>query len=329
MRAIVYSATGGTDVIGLSDDVAEPVVGSDDALVEVAFAGLNRADILERRGMYAVPAGAVPTPGMEYSGIVRAVGERVTTVEPGDRVCGLVVSGAHAVRLAANAGTLSKIPSGVSLRDAAAIPEAFMTAHDALFGRAAFALGESVVVHAVGSSVGLAATGLARAAGGVAIGTSRSPGKLERAKEHGLDYGFVLDDKWVGRVHAATNGRGADVILDFVGAPMLEDNLRALAQRGRIVQIGAMGGSAAKIDLGALMGKRAALHGTVLRSRPLEEKVALAKLFSRALLPMFERGDLKAEIDAVFPLDRMAEAHAHMEADKNFGKILIEIAAET
>ena len=196
-------------------------------------------------------------------------------------------------------------------------------------GRAAFALGESVVVHAVGSSVGLAATALARAAGGLTIGTSRNAEKLERAKAHGLQYGFVLDETWTGRTLAATNGRGADVVLDFVGAPMLDANLRALAARGRIVQIGTMGGSSAKIDLGTLMGKRAALHGTVLRSRPIDEKIALAKIFERTLLPMFERGDLRAEIDSVFPLDRMAAAHARMEADENFGKIVIEVAGES
>jgi NADPH:quinone reductase-like Zn-dependent oxidoreductase len=325
MRAVVYSGTGGTEVIAIRDDVAEPVVGTGDVLVDVAYAGLNRADILERRGTYAVPPGHVATPGMEYSGIVRAAGAAVTSLAVGDRVCGLVVSGAHAARLAVNALLVSKVPTGVGLRAAAAIPEAFMTAHDALFSRGRFALGESVVVHAVGSSVGLAATALAKAAGGVTIGTSRTESKLERATAHGLDYGFVLDGTWVGRVHAATNARGADVILDFVGAPMLDDNLKALAPRGRIVQIGSMGGTTASINLGLLMGKRAELHGTVLRSRSLDEKATLATYFTRALLPMFARGELRAEIDGVFPIDRIADAHAHMEADKNFGKIVIEI----
>ncbi len=328
MRAAVYAGNGGTDVIQIRDDVAEPELGSDDAIVDVAFAGLNRADVLERRGLYAVPPGAVPTPGMEYSGVVRAIGARVTSVAVGERVCGLVVSGAHAARLSANAGTLSKVPDELSLRDAAAIPEAFMTAHDALFTRGGFALGQTVVIHAVGSSVGLAATALAKAAGGVAIGTSRTPSKLERARDHGLAFAFLLDDAWVESVTAATGGRGADVILDFVGAPILDANLRALAPGGRIVQIGTMAGAAANVNLGILMVKRAALHGTVLRSRPLEEKVALAKFFTRALLPMFERGELRAEVDAVLPLDRLADAHAHMEADKNFGKIVIEIGGE-
>jgi NADPH:quinone reductase-like Zn-dependent oxidoreductase len=328
VRGLVYEGTGGTDVIAVRDDVAEPVVGSDEALVEVAFAGLNRADILERRGMYAVPPGAVPIPGMEYSGTVRAVGANVKQVAAGDRVCGIVVSGAHAALLSANALVLSKVPDGVSLRVAAAIPEAFMTAHDALTSRAAFALGESVVIHAVGSSVGLAATALVKAAGGVSIGTSRTQSKLDRARDHGLDLGFLLDENWVTKVQTATKARGADIILDFVGGPMLDANLRALAPGGRIVQIGTMGGAAGQINLGLLMGKRAALHGTVLRSRPLEEKIALAKYFARALLPLFETGILRPEIDSVYPLARAAEAHAHMEADQNFGKILLEIKGE-
>jgi NADPH:quinone reductase-like Zn-dependent oxidoreductase len=146
--------------------------------------------------------------------------------------------------------------------------------------------------------------------------------------EHGLDFGFLLDDQWAARVTEATQGRGADVILDFVGAPLLGANLRALAAGGRIVQIGAMGGATGPIELGLLMSKRAALHGTVLRPRPLEEKIALAKSFTRLLLPLFERGVLRAEIDSVFPLARTAEAHARMEADKNFGKIVLEIAGE-
>ena len=328
MRAIVYGGTGGIEVVSVRDDVAEPEVGSDDALVEVAFAGLNRADVLERRGMYAVPPGAVSTPGMEYSGIVRAIGSRVRNVALGDRVCGLVVSGAFAERLSANAHVLSKVPDGVSLRDAAAIPEAFMTAHDALFSRGGFALGQTVVVHAVGSGVGLAATALAKAAGGVAIGTSRTASKLDRARDHGLDYGFALDDAWVDHVTDVTNGRGADVILDFVGAGMIDANLRALALGGRIVQIGTMGGAAGQINLGLLMGKRAAIHGTVLRSRPMPEKALLATFFTNALLPMFVRGRLRAEVDEVFPLARMADAQAHMEGDKNFGKIVVEIGGE-
>jgi len=326
MRAAVYEGTGGTDVI-VFRDVPEPALGTEDALVDVAFAGLNRADVLERQGRYPTPPTDLRIPGIEFSGTVRTVGTRVTSLQAGDRVCGLVQSGAHAERLAAPALTLSKVPRGVDLRTAAAIPEAFITAHDALFARGAFGLGQTAVVHAVGSSVGLAAVGLVKRAGGVAIGTSRTAGKLERAKAHGLDHGFALDDAWVKNVMAATGGRGADVILDFVGAPILDANVAALAPRGRIVQIGTLGGTNAALNLGPLMAKRGSLHGTVLRSRPLEEKITLAKAFVLELLPLFARGELQPEIDRVFPLDALGAAHEYMESNANFGKILIEVGA--
>jgi NADPH:quinone reductase-like Zn-dependent oxidoreductase len=326
VRAAVYEGAGGTEVIAIRD-VREPFVGTDDVLVEVAFAGLNRADILERQGRYPVPPSDIAIPGMEFSGTVLEIGARVVSLAPGDRVCGLVPAGAHAERLAAPALTLSKVPAELDLRDAAAIPEAFITAHDALFTRAGFALGQTAVVHAVGSSVGLAAVGLIRRAGGLALGTSRTADKLDRAKEHGLSSGFLLDAGWIGSVQAATGGRGADVILDFVGAPMLDQNLAALAPGGRIVQIGTMAGMSGPINLGLLMQKRAALHGTVLRSRPIEEKIALAKQFGLELLPLFARHELRAEIDALFPLADLAAAHAHMEANANFGKIVISVAA--
>lgn len=324
MRAAVYESTGGTEVIAIRE-VAEPSVGTDDALVEVAFAGLNRADVLERLGRYPTPPTDVRIPGIEFAGTVRAVGDRVTALVPGDRVCGLVQSGAHAQRLAAPALTLSKVPSGLDLRDAAAIPEAFITAHDALFARGAFALGQTALVHAVGSSVGLAAIGLIKRSGGVVLGTSRTAAKLERAAAHGLDRGFLLGDGWVQAVTAATGGRGVDVILDFLGAPYLDANVAALASGGRMVQIGTMAGQSGSFNLGVLMYKRAAVHGTVLRSRPLEEKIALAKQFSTELLPLFARGELRAEIDSTFPLKDLAGAHTHMETNANFGKILIEI----
>ncbi len=326
MRAAIYTGTGGTDVIAIRDDVPEPEFGSDDALIDVAYAGLNRADILERRGNYPAPKRDIVIPGLEFSGTVRTIGPGVSNVAVGDVVCGLVAAGAHATRLATHALTLAKIPTGVSLRDAAAIPEAFITAHDALFARGGLRLGESVLVHAVGSSVGLAAVALAKRAGALTIGTSRTATKLDRARDCGLDHGFLLDDGWVGHVLAATAARGADVILDFAGASTLDLNCKALATGGRIVQIGTMAGTRATFNLGALLMKRGALHGTVLRSRPLEEKIALTKAFEREVLPLFRRGELRPQIDSVFPLGDLADAHAHMERDANFGKIVIETA---
>lgn len=327
MRAAIYTATGDTRSIAIRDDVPEPTCGTDDALVDVGYAGLNRADILERRGGYPAPERDLAIPGLEFSGIVRAIGSRVTTVSVGDAVCGLVAAGAHASVLATHALTLSKIPAGISTRDAAAIPEAFVTAHDALFARGRLRLGEVALVHAVGSSVGLAAIALAKRAGARTIGTSRTAVKLDRARELGLDLGVLLEAGWPRHVLTASDGRGADVVLDFAGATMLEGNCTALASRGRIVQIGTLAGTQANVNLGVLMFKRAELHGTVLRSRALDEKIALAKTFARELLPLFARGDLLPTIDSVYPLERLAEAHARMEADANFGKIVIAIGA--
>jgi len=324
MRAAIYTGTGGTEVIAIRDDVPDPEIGSDDALVAVAYAGLNRADILERRGHYPAPQRDVVIPGLEFSGTVRAIGSRVSNVAVGDAVCGLVAAGAHATMLATNALTLAKIPAGLSLRDAGAIPEAFIAADDALFARGRLRLGDVVLVHAVGSGVGLAAVALAKRAGALTVGTSRTATKLDRAHAAGLDHGFMLDDRWPGCILAASDARGADIILDFAGAAMLDHNCKALATGGRIVQIGTMAGVQATFNLGALMMKRGALHGTVLRSRPLDEKIALTKAFARGLLPLFARGELHPEVDSVFPLEALADAHEYMERDANFGKVLIE-----
>jgi putative PIG3 family NAD(P)H quinone oxidoreductase len=327
MRAARYHGAGGGEVIAL-EDVPAPEPGSDEALVEVAYAGLNRADVLERMGRYPSPGGPNAIPGMEYSGIVRAVGASVRGLAPGARVCGLTGAGAHAEFLSVTALTTIPVAPGLSLRDAAAIPEAFTTAYDALFARGHFALGQTVLVHAVGSSVGLAAAALAKAAGGHVLATSRSPGKLERAAAHGVDAGIVLDDAWSDAVRAASGPNGVDCILDFVGPATLEPNLRVLAVGGRIVQIGSLGGSKATCDLGLLMSKRATYVGTTLRTRPLDEKIALAKAFARLLMPLFGSGALRAEVDRVVPLAQLAEAHRAMEANENFGKIVLSVAPQ-
>jgi NADPH:quinone reductase len=324
MRAARYRGAGGLEVIAI-EDVAEPEVGSDDALVAVAYAGLNRADVLERMGRYPSPGGVGAIPGMEFSGIVRAVGSRVRCVAVGDRVCGLTGYGAHAELVAVPALTLVPVPEGVSLRDAGAIPESFTTAYDALFARGRFGLGEVCLVHAVGSSVGLAAAALAQRAGGFVIGTSRTTDKLERARSHGMDVGVVLGDGWVERVRAAAGGRGVDCVMDFVGGATMNGNLAVLALGGRIVQIGTLGGAKVDVDLGMLMSRRGTIVGTMLRSRPLDEKIALAREFSTRLMPLFARGALQAEVDRVVPLAQIADAHRAMEANENFGKIVIGV----
>jgi putative PIG3 family NAD(P)H quinone oxidoreductase len=323
MRAALYTGKGGAEVIAFAD-VPEPAIGPDDALVEVAYAGLNRADVLERMGRYPAPRLDPPVPGLEFSGVVRAVGANVRNVTPGDRVCGLVAAGAHAEFVAADALTLARVPDGLSLREAAALPEAFQTAHDALYARGRFAPGKSVLVHAVGSSVGLAAIALAKTGGArIVVGTSRTPEKLERAKPHGLDVALPLDDAWPEAVRSAAGG--IDCVLDFLGAPALDANVSVLATGGYVVSIGSLGGTRGSFDLGALMGRRATIVGTVLRSRPVVEKRELAAAFAREVLPAAAEGRLRAEIDRVVPLAQLAEAHAAMEANANFGKIVLAV----
>jgi NADPH2:quinone reductase len=326
MHAAVYTRFGAAEVIEIQD-VPEPELGTDDVLVDVAYAGLNRADVLERRGFYGTAASEErPIGGLEYSGTVAMTGSRVRTLHPGDRVFGIVSGRAHAEKLAVNAATAMRVPDELDLESAAAIPEAFMTAWDALFRAGGFRLGMTVVVHAAGSGVGLAALALAKAAGGTTVGTSRSASKLERAAAHGLDYGALLHDDWPAVALRVTRGRGADVVLDFVGAPIFDRNVRALATGGRIVQIGLLGGASGAIALGPFMAKRATFIGTLLRVRTLDEKAALARAFEAEIVPLFARGVLRPVIDRVFPLSEIRAAHRHMEEDANFGKILLKIA---
>jgi NADPH:quinone reductase len=326
MRAAVFTRSGDRDVIEVRE-VDDPVPGTDDVLVDVAYAGLNRADLLERRGHYGPPEPSVgpAIPGLEYAGMVAAVGGRVSKLQAGDRVFGIASGRAQAERIAVNAGTAMRIPDELPLEAAAAVPEAFMTAWDALFRAGRFRLGMTVVVHAAGSGVGLAALALAKAAGGTTVGTSRTVTKLERAAAHGLDFGALLDEDWPAVVRRVSGGRGADVVLDFIGAAAFDRNVAALAPNGRIVQIGTLGGASGSIALGPFMAKRASFIGTVLRARPLDEKIALTRGFEAEIVPLFARGILQPTIDRIFPLSEIREAHRQMEEDQNFGKILLKI----
>jgi NADPH:quinone reductase-like Zn-dependent oxidoreductase len=210
------------------------------------------------------------------------------------------------------------------LTDAGAVPEVFMTAFDALFLQLRLGMNETVLVHAVGSGVGTAALQLARGAGARVIGTSRAAAKLARAKELGLEEGVLADSGWPDRVLALTGGRGADVILDLVSGPYLEGNLRAIAPRGRMIVVGVTGGARAEIDLRALLGKRAAIVGTVLRARPLEEKIALARAFTERVLPLLASGAVRPVVDDCYRPEQVAEAHARLEASDTFGKLVLK-----
>jgi NADPH:quinone reductase-like Zn-dependent oxidoreductase len=263
-------------------------------------------------------------PGLEFAGRVAALGGEVQGFAPGDEVMGICAGGAMATHLVLHERELLRVPRGLDLAQAAAIPEVFMTAFDALFLQAGLGMGESVLIHAVGSGVGTAALQLALTAGATPIGTSRSASKLEQVKELGLRLGVVPEAQgFAEQVKRASGGEGVDVILDTVGAKYLAENLKAVAPRGRIVVIGLLGGVKAELPLGVLIAKRVSLRGSVLRSRPLEEKAALTQAFAHSALPLFERGALKPVVAKVLPMTEIREAHRAMEADELLGKLVL------
>ncbi len=325
-RAVRITSFGGPEVLSLGElALREPGFG--EVRVEVAAAGLNRADTLQRRGLYPAPPGVpADVPGLEYAGVVAALGEGVREVRVGDRVMGIVAGGAMATALVVHARETIPVPRGLSLAEAAALPEAFLTAYDALVLQAGLASGDVALVHAVGSGVGTAALQLARALGARVLGTSRTADKLARCEALGLAPSeglLVSDGKFSERVLVATGGRGCDVVLDGVGAAYLEENVRALAVGGRVVVIGLLTGASGALPLGLLLQKRARVLGSVLRSRPLEEKCALAQVFAQRLGPLFERGALRPVLDAVLPMSDVGEAHRRMEANETFAKLVL------
>lgn len=299
--------------------------GPQEVLVQIAAAGLNRADCLQRRGVYPAPPGTVPdVPGLEFSGTVAKLGGDVRGYKVGDEVMGICAGGAMATHIVMHERELVRVPRGVSLVDAAAIPEVFMTAYDAMFLQAELTMGERVLIHAVASGVGTAALQLAHAMGAVPIGTSRSHEKLEQAKKLGLRHGIVAGDQgFAEQLKSITDGAMVDVILDTVGAKYLNENLKAAAPGGRIVVIGLLGGIKAELPLGVLVAKRLSLRGSVLRSRPLEQKATLAQKFASSVVPLFDRGLLKPVIAEVMPMTEIREAHRRLEADEVVGKLVL------
>lgn len=323
MRAVVITRPGGPEVLEVVQR-AVPEPGSGEVRVRVSTSGLNRADLLQRMGRYPVPAGwPDDVPGMEIAGTVEALGPGVEGLSVGDRVMGIVGGGGYAERAVSHAATLVPVPAGMSLDDAGAVPEVFMTAFDAVFLQEGLAADETLLVHAVGSGVGTAALQMARAAGARVIGTSRTPEKIERARALGLEEGVVAGAAWPEEVLAKTDGRGADVILDLVGGPYLAGNQRVLAPRGRHIVVGVPGGPRAEVDLRLLMARRGSVRGTVLRARPVEEKTALAEAFAARVLPWLEAGAVRPVIDRVFSAAEASDAHRYMEENRNFGKILL------
>jgi putative PIG3 family NAD(P)H quinone oxidoreductase len=328
MKAVVFEGKGGPEILAVKE-LPDPVPSRGEVLVRVRAAALNRADLLQRRGLYPPPPGTRPdVPGLELAGEVAAVGEGVTAWRPGDRVMAITAGEAQAELCLVHERMLLPIPAGLSFTDAAALPEAGITSHDALLTLGGLRPGMPVLVHAVGSGVATLALQLARAAGATVLGTSRTPVKLERAKALGLDHGILVQGdppRFADEVRKLTNGEGTPLVLEFVGGPYLAEDLAALAGGGRVVVIGTMGGPKAQVDLGALLRARATVVGTVLRPRPLEEKIAATRAFARDVLPLVAAGKVKPVVDAVLPLAAAREAHARMERNDSFGKLVLDL----
>lgn len=323
MRAVVITEHGGPEVLALRERHApEPAPG--EIRVRVRASSLNRGDLLQRRGLYPAPPGAPQdVPGLEFAGEVESAGADVGLWAPGNRVMGIVPGGGHAEYVVLHEREAIRVPHQLSLEDAAAVPEVFLTAYDALFRILDLQVGERLLIHAVGSGVGTAALQLARAAGATVVGTSRTAEKLQRARELGLEHAVRAGDEWPERVEEALGEESVHAVMELVGAVNLPGDLRVLSPRGRIAVIGTMGGATTALDLRALMQKRARIEGTVLRTRPLEEKIALAREFSLHVLPLLTSGKVHPVVDRVLPAAGVAEAHRYMEENRNFGKVVL------
>jgi NADPH2:quinone reductase len=323
MRAVIYSGAGGPEVITIGQ-VPKPEVRPEHIRVRVHAAGLNRADLVQRRGQYAAPPGwPADIPGLEYAGEVEAVRE-APRWKVGDRVMGLVGGGAQAELVTVHQDEALPIPPGLSFVEAAAIPEAFLTAYDALVTRGRVAAGDRVLIHAVGSGVGTAAAQIAKHLGATVLGTSRSADKLARALVYGLDGG--IDTSRTGFRDAV--GEPVDVILDVLGGPALADNLHVLAPRGRLVLLGFLAGSRTSADVGPILRKRLEVIGTMMRTRGLEERVPLVREFAERMLPLFDQRiehatPLRPVLERVYPMAELADAHRSLEGNETFGKVVM------
>ncbi|TAM56410.1 NAD(P)H-quinone oxidoreductase [bacterium] len=326
MLAATIPSFGGPEAIEIAQ-VPTPIPGPQEVLVRVRTAGLNRAELMQRQGKYPAPPGGDNTRlGLELMGEVAALGPAVTRWRTGDRVMGLVIDGAQAQFVAVHERALAPVPANLSDVEAGAVPEAYITAHDALFTIGGLRPGFDVLIHAIGSGVSVAGLQLARAAGARVFGTARTAEKLTRAQRLGLDVAIDVSatpafDEEVRRVAPA----GVALVIDYVGVPYFDRNLHALAPQGRLVLVGSLGGQRGEVNMALVLGRRLRVEGTTMRARPFEQRCAAIQAFAREVVPLLERGVVKPVVDRTYPLERLAEAHRAMEANVNFGKIVIEI----
>jgi len=326
MKAVVFVGKGGPEVVEVRE-VSDPSPARGEVLVRVKAAALNRADLLQRRGLYPPPPGTrEDVPGLELAGEVVRCGEGVAAWKAGDRVMAIASGEAQAELAVVHERMLVRIPDGLSFEQAGALPEACVTSHDALFTLGGLRPGWPVLVHAVGSGVSTAALQIAKAAGATVIGTSRTSAKLDRAKALGMDHGILVgrdEPRFAEDVRRLLGGKGVPLVLDFVGGPYAPENVASLALGGRIVVIGTMGAPKGTVDLGVLMRARGSIVGTVLRPRPLDEKIQATQAFARDVLPLLAAGKVKPVVDAALPMARVREAHERMEKNESFGKLVL------
>jgi putative PIG3 family NAD(P)H quinone oxidoreductase len=327
MKAVVCEGAGDESVLRIGE-IAAPELGPGDLRIRVAATAVNRADLLQRQGLYPPPPGASPILGLECAGEVIEVGAQVEGWAAGDRAMALLSGGGYAEEVVVPAGCVMRVPERLGWEEAAAVPEVFLTVFLNLFQIAGFAEGGAALVHGGGSGIGTAAIQLVKAAGGMIIVTAGSDQKCRRCRELGADLAVnYRSGDFVEEVRQATGGRGVDVVLDSIGASYLERNLAALRAGGRLILIGLMGGARAEMDLAPLLIRRLQVIGSTLRARPVEEKTRLADAFFRRFGDALARGQVRPIVDRVLPLARVAEAHRLMKSSGHFGKIALRVMA--
>ncbi len=333
MKAVYIKEFGGAENLEIRAVKSPPKPKEKEVLVKVKAAALNRADILQRQGFYPAPKGFPERIlGLEFAGEVAEIGEGVTDFKIGDRVFGITAGGAQAEFLLTDESLLAPVPASLSSIEAAAVPEAFITAHDAIFTQGNLRENETLLIHAVGSGVGLAALQLAKAKNIITIGTSRTTEKLEKCEKYNLDFGIYTQTSLVESnpkdfaelIRYRTRRKGVDVILDLVGAKFFAANLESLALKGRIILVGLTSGTTAEFNLATALTKRAKIVGTVLRSRPIEEKAEANRKFIEEVLPLIAAGKIKPNLDKVFPAKDVRAAHEYLESNASFGKVVLE-----
>ena len=325
MRVIEIAVAGGPDVLRVGNR-PKPVAGAGEVLIEVAAAGVNRPDVMQRKGMYPPPPGASDIPGLEVAGTVVAIGEGVALLAVGDQVCALVTGGGYAEFCIAPEVQCLPVPRGLTMIEAASLPENYFTVWTNVFDRGRLARGESLLVQGGSSGIGVSAIQIAHALGSRVFATAGSPAKCTACERLGAERAInYREEDFVEVTRSATGGRGVDVILDMIGGEYVPREIAALAEEGRLVLISTMGGAKAEIDLRAVMGRRLSITGSTLRARSSEFKGGIARSLRANVWPLLESGSVKPVVHATFPLERASEAHRLMESSEHIGKIVLTL----